>query len=144
MVKKTITYKDFDGNERTEDFYFNLTEAEVAKMEIGTPGGITKMIERLVQEQNGKDILGTFENLIESSYGRKSPDGKYFDKNPKWLAEFKMTQAYSNLFIELISHPDVAAEFFNAVLPKVEGVAASAVAAAAADATAPVIASATM
>lgn len=124
MIKKTISYVDYDGNKRTEDHYFNLSQAEVAEMELGTPGGVTKMIERLVQEQNGKEIVDTFKDLICRSYGRKSLDGKCFDKDPKWLKEFMQTEAYSQLFIELLSDPDNAAAFFNAVLPKVEAVPA--------------------
>lgn len=133
MIKKTITYIDYDGNSRTEDHYFNLSKAEVAEMQLGTPGGITRMIERLVQEQNGREIVDTFKDLIDRSYGRKSLDGKCFDKDPKWLKEFKQTEAYSQLFMELLSDPDKAAAFFNEVLPKMDNVAA-------ADAAAPVLA----
>lgn len=126
MIKKTITFTDYDGNERTEDFWFNLSKAEVAEMELGTAGGITKMIERLVQEQDGKRIVEIFKDLICRSYGVKSPDGKRFIKSKDLTEAFTQTEAYSDLFVELMSNPDLAAAFFAEVLPKIDGAAAKA------------------
>lgn len=116
MIKKTMTYKDYDGNQRTEDFWFNLTKAEAAKLEFGTTGGITKMIERIVQEQDVKRILDVFEDLILRSYGKKSPDGKRFIKNAEQTEEFIQTEAYSDLFIEFMNNPDEFSKFFAGVL----------------------------
>ena len=116
MIKKTMTYKDYDGNQRTEDFWFNLTKAEAAKLEFGTTGGISKMIERIVQEQDAKRILDVFEDLICRSYGKKSPDGKRFVKNQKQTDEFLQTEAYSDLFIEFMNNPDEFSQFFAGVL----------------------------
>jgi hypothetical protein len=116
MIKKTMTYKDYDGNQRTEDFWFNLTKAEVAKLEFGTTGGITKMIERIVQEQDAKRILEVFEDLICRSYGKKSPDGKRFVKTKEQTDEFLQTEAYSDLFIEFMNNPDEFSQFFDGVL----------------------------
>lgn len=123
MIKKTMTFIDYDGNERTEDFWFNLNKAEVAKMELGTTGGIQKMIERLVQEQDSARIVEIFDQMICASYGKKSPDGKRFIKSQDLLDEFKQTEAYSDLFIELLGHPDMASAFFNEVLPKMDDAA---------------------
>lgn len=120
MIKKTMTFTDYDGNKRTEDFWFNLNKAEVAKMELGTIGGIQKMIERLVQEQDSARIVEIFDQMICCSYGKKSPDGKRFIKSPELLEEFKQTEAYSDLFVELLGNPDMAAAFFNEVLPKMD------------------------
>lgn len=125
MIKKTITYTDYDGNERTEDFWFNMSKAEVAEMELGTAGGVTKMIERLVQEQDSRRIVEIFKDLICRSYGKKSPDGKRFIKTREIIEEFTQTEAYSQLFMELLSDPDAAAAFFTGVLPKIEGAPAS-------------------
>lgn len=126
MIKKTITYTDYDGNQRTEDFWFNLSKAEIAKMEYGTSGGVEKMIERLVQEQDTARIIEIFDEMICRSYGKKSPDGKRFVKSAELLEEFKQTEAYSDLFIELLKDPDAAAAFFSEVIPKAEATAASA------------------
>lgn len=125
MLKKTITYTDYDGNRREEDFWFNLTKAEVAKMEFGTAGGIQKMIETLVQEQDTKRIIEVFDELICCSYGKKSPDGKRFIKSPELLEAFKQTEAYSDLFVELLGNPDKAAAFFAEIVPKTEAAAES-------------------
>lgn len=116
MIKKTMTYVDYDGNERTEDFYFNLTKAEAAKLEYSETGGITKMIERIVQEQDAKRILALFEQLITTAYGKKSADGKRFIKSAEQTEAFMQTEAYSDLFIEFMNNPNEFSAFFAGVL----------------------------
>lgn len=124
MLKKTMTYTDYNGDERTEDFYFNLTKAEVMEMEMSISGGLTEMIARITAAQDNAEIIKTFKDLVLKAYGEKSPDGKYFlkeDKDGRPLsAGFKQTEAYSNLFMELASDADAAAKFFNAIIPSAE------------------------
>lgn len=117
MLKKTITYTDFDGNERTEDYYFNLTEAEIAELELSTEGGFRKMVNRITNAKSQLELVALFEKLIMLSYGVKSPDGRKFVKNDEVREEFKSTQAYSDLYMELITDSKKAAEFFNAIVP---------------------------
>lgn len=119
MLKKTITYTDYEGVERTEDFYFNLNKAEVIKW-LTTSGGYTidKLLQRLVKEDNAKQVMVIFEDLIKMSYGEKSLDGKRFVKNDELWEAFSQTEAYSELFIELIGDGQKAAEFVNAIIPK--------------------------
>ena len=117
MLKKTITYTDYDGNERTEDFFFNLTKAEVLEMEMGINGGMTKLIQRLVAEQDMERISKTFKDIILRSYGEKSLDGKYFEKSPELSKRFSQTEAYSELFLELLD-PEKASVFINGILPQ--------------------------
>ena len=117
MLKKTITYVDYDGNERTEDFFFNLSKAEVLEMEMGINGGMTRLIQRLVAEQDMERISKTFKEIILKAYGEKSLDGKYFEKSPEKALRFSQTEAYSELFLELLD-PDKAALFINAILPQ--------------------------
>lgn len=117
MLKKTITYTDYDGNERTEDFFFNLSKAEVLEMEMGVNGGMTKLIQRLVADQDAERISKTFKDIILKSYGEKSLDGKYFEKSPERSLRFSQTEAYSELFMELLD-PEKAAAFINAILPQ--------------------------
>lgn len=119
MVKKTITYTDFDGNKRTEDFFFNLTKAEVLEMELSTSGGMTEMINRIVSAQDGPAIVKVFKDLILKAYGEKSPDGKYFTKSAELSTAFSQTNAYSELFMELASDPDAGADFINRLVPNV-------------------------
>lgn len=119
MVKETITYFDYDGNERTEDFYFNLTKAECMEMELGTAGGMQKMIEKIIAEKNNKRIVEIFKEIILRSYGEKSPDGKHFYKSETISAGFASTEAYSELFMKLATNADAAANFIKGVIPDV-------------------------
>ena len=117
MIKKTITYPDFNGNERTEDFYFNLTKAEITKMELSIKGGLAEMIQRIVAAQDTPAIIEVFEDLIKRSYGVKTPDGRGFVKRAEDLEAFMSTEAYSQLFMELATNADAAGEFVNGVVP---------------------------
>lgn len=117
MIKKTITYADFNGNERTEDFYFNLTKAEITKMELGVKGGLAEMIDRIVKAQDTPSIIEVFEDLIKRAYGVKTPDGRGFIKRTEDLEAFMATEAYSQLFMELATDADAAAKFVNGVVP---------------------------
>lgn len=119
MLKKTMTYTDYDGNERTEDFYFNLTKAEAMEMEMGTTGGMTKMLEKIIAEQDVKRIIEVFKDIILRSYGEKSPDGKRFVKNPELTEAFSQTEAYSDLFMELATDTDAATNFINGIVPQI-------------------------
>lgn len=124
MLKKTIPYKDYNDEERSEDFYFNLTKAEVMELELSISGGLTEMIQRITAAQDSAEIVKTFKKLVLMAYGEKSPDGKYFlkeDENGRPLSDkFKQTEAYSNLFMELATDADAAAKFFNAIIPSAE------------------------
>ena len=119
MLKKTITYVDYDGNERTEDFYFNLSKAEIAEMELSTAGGLDKMINRIIAEQDGKRIIELFKNLVLKAYGKKSDDGKRFIKSKELAEEFSQTEAYSDLFMELATDAEAAAAFVNGIVPTI-------------------------
>lgn len=119
MLKRTISYVDYDGNERTEDFYFHLTKAEVIEW-LMTTGDYTldKVLERIAAKRNGKEIMATFRDLIYKSYGEKSLDGRRFIKTEEVKQAFMETEAYSILFIELVSDGKKAGEFVNGIIPK--------------------------
>lgn len=117
MLKKTFTYIDYNGNERTEDHYFNLTKAEALELEMSTPGGFVEMINRIVAAQDAPTIMNAFKDFVRKSYGRKSPDGRRFDKSDEIWEDFVHTEAYSMLFIELSTDGKKASEFVNAVFP---------------------------
>ena len=118
MLKETMTYTDFNGIERTEDFYFNLTEAEVMEMELSTTGGMAEMIQKIVAANDTPSILKIFKDLVLKAYGVKSPDGKQHIKNDKVREEFAQSQAYSDLFMRLATDADAAAKFVNGIMPK--------------------------
>ena len=117
MIKKTITYSDYNGTERTEDFYFNLTKAEITKMELSIKGGLAEMIKRIVDAQDTPAIIDVFEDLIKRAYGVKTPDGRGFIKKAEDLESFMATEAYSQLFMELATNADAAAAFVNGIVP---------------------------
>ena len=117
MIKKTITYKDYNQVERTEDFYFNLSKAEVMEMEMNTSGGLAEMITRIVAAQDQPAIIKIFKDLILKAYGEKSPDGKRFIKSDELSIAFSQTEAYSQLFMELATDAEAASAFVNGIVP---------------------------
>lgn len=117
MLKKTIAYVDYNGNERVEDFYFNLTKAEATEMELSVEGGLTKKLEYIVNSENNKEIIALFKEIILKAYGEKSQDGKRFIKSEELSEAFSQTEAFSELFMELALDEKAAADFVNGILP---------------------------
>lgn len=121
MITKTIKYTDYNGVEREEKFLFNLTKAELMEMEMGTTGGLAETIQRIVETQDTPSIIKIFKDLILKAYGEKSPDGKRFIKineDGKALSnDFAQTNAYSELFMELATDPNAAADFIKGIIP---------------------------
>lgn len=117
MIKKNITYTDFDGEERTDAFYFNLTEAELLDIELDYGGNMSKAVEGMLERHDAKGLFGIIENLIRHSYGEKSPDGKRFMKNKELTDGFVTTGAYSAMVIELLSDEKEFEKFMTAVIP---------------------------
>ena len=118
MLKKTITFVDYNGVERTEDHYFNLTRAELLELETGTTGGLGEMINKIVQAKDVPTIMRTFKTIILKAYGKKSDDGRRFIKSEELATEFTQTEAFSQLYMELINDSDKAAKFINQIVPK--------------------------
>lgn len=121
MLKKTIKYKDYNDVDRKEDFYFNLTEAELTEMELSTTGGLADMIQKIIAAQDTPSIVKIFKELVLKAYGEKSADGKRFIKSTEISTAFSQTEAYSKLFMELATNADAASEFVNGVIPKSVG-----------------------
>ena len=117
MIKKTVTYTDFDGNERTEDFYFHLTEQELTEWELSVDGGLSGVLTRIVNSRDNKKLVEIFKDLLIKSYGVKTPDGRGFIKNEEVLNNFIYTQAFSDIYMELATNDKAASEFVNGVIP---------------------------
>lgn len=117
MLKKTVTYVDYNGVERTEDFYFNLSKAEVAEMEMSVEGGYSKMLEEIVKSNDNVRIVELFKRILLQSYGEKSADGKRFVKSKELSEAFSQTEAYSEIFMELALDEKAAADFINGIMP---------------------------
>ena len=120
MLKKTITYTNYNGVECTEDFYFNLTKAEIMEMELSTSGGLAEMIQKIVAAQDAPAIIKIFKELVLKAYGEKSPDGKRFIKSEEISKAFSQTEAYSILFMELATDADAASAFVNGIVPAID------------------------
>lgn len=118
MLKKTIKYTNYDGVEQERVYHFNFSRAEVAEMEMRADGGLSKQLQNIVESQDRGVILDIFKDLIQKSYGVKSPDGEQFIKNQQVLDAFVQSEAYVELYMELANNSEKAAEFINAVIPK--------------------------
>lgn len=117
MLAKELTYTDFDGNERKETFYFNLTKAEIVEMEYSEVGGFTAMIQNIIDAKDESRIIALFKKLVLLAYGEKSADGKYFNKDENIKYRFEHSQAYSDIFMELATNTEAAVAFVNGIIP---------------------------
>ncbi len=117
MLKETITYTDYNGVNRTEDFYFNLSKSEIMEMELGTTGGFAEMIQKVISAKDSTMIIKIFKDLVLKSYGEKSADGKRFMKSDEISAAFSQTEAYDQIFMKLATDTDAAIMFVNGIMP---------------------------
>lgn len=117
MLKKTIKYTDYNGVERTEDFYFNLNKAEIMEMQLTTVGGLDAYLKKIISTQDVPTLMRIFKDLVLKSYGVKSDDGRRFIKNDQLREEFEQTEAYSILYMELSTDAEAAAAFVNGIIP---------------------------
>lgn len=118
MYKWDHTYTDYNGYERTETFYFNLSKGELLDLEWRTPGGLENYMKHIMSMMDGQALADTFKMLVDKSYGVKGPDGRTFIKTPEVLNNFKFTEAYSDLYMLLATNDKAAAEFINGIFPK--------------------------
>lgn len=118
MLKKAITYTDFNGEEVTEHFYFNLTKAELIELEMSHEGGLSESLKKIVESGDGGKIIQEFKDIILKAYGERSLDGKRFVKSQHARDEFESTEAYSTLFVSLVTDPEAAAEFVSGIMPQ--------------------------
>lgn len=117
MITKTIKYTDYNGTEREETHHFNLSKAELMEMEMGTTGGLTEMIKKIVEAKDAPSIIKIFKDLILKAYGEKSADGRRFIKSQELSEAFSQTEAYSQLFMELAMDSDAAVNFVKGIIP---------------------------
>lgn len=118
MLKKHIEYTDFNGAVRKEDHYFNLSKSELMKMEMGTTGGWSDWVKQIVNAQDVPTLMKVFEEVLRKSYGRKTLDGRGFEKSDAIWLEFYQSGAYDTLFMELLTDADAAQKFINGIIPE--------------------------
>lgn len=122
MLKKTIKFTDYNGNDREEDFYFHLNQAELVELELGTKGGLAETIEVIANTQSTPELIEIFKKIILKAYGERVGDSRVFKKlnedgKPLYI-NFMQTEAYSVLFMELATDSKAAAEFVNGIVPR--------------------------
>jgi len=117
VLKKTIAYEDFNGEDVVEEHYFHLTMAELVEIEVSFKGGLSEAMKRIIATEDGETIMKEVKNIILKSYGVRSPDGRQFTKNAQLREEFEATGAYSALFMELVTNAGATAEFINGIVP---------------------------
>lgn len=118
MIKKTVTYKNFNDVEVTEDCYFNYTESQLADLEMSVGGGLSATLRSLSAAQNETELYKFFRQLILGAYGIKSADGRKFMKSKEISEDFEQTAAYNAIFMELVTNTDKAIEFVNNLIPE--------------------------
>lgn len=116
MFKKTVTYTDYNGSERTEDFYFHLTQAELVEMQTSVNGGLDERLNRIIKAKDIPSIVSIVKEIVLKAYGEKSLDGRRFMKNQEITDNFAETEAYSIIFMELATDDAKCAEFMNAIV----------------------------
>lgn len=118
MVKKTVTYTDYNGVERTEDFYFNFNKAELLEMEVSAVGGMSERIQRIIDSKDNHILIKEFKDIVLKAYGVKSEDGRRLIKTPEMTEAFTQTEAYSQIFMELATDSDAAVAFMKGIIPQ--------------------------
>lgn len=140
MIKKTITFKDFNDEEVSEDHYFHLSKAELIELEMSVDGGFSEWLKAIVAAEDGKTIMTEFKKIILSAYGVRSDDGRRFIKTQDLRDMFESSEAYSVLFVELVTDADAASAFVNGLVPADMAKEAAEVAAASSTGLTPLIA----
>lgn len=118
MIKKTVTYKDLNGKERTETFYFHYFESEIMDMEMSEEGGLAERIQRIIDAKDQASLLKVIKKFVIDAYGVKSDDGRRFTKSQEVKDAFVECPAYSKIYMELLTNDELAAEFVNKVVPE--------------------------
>ena len=117
MLKETRTYTDFNGKERTEDFYFNLSKAELAEKHLSSKKGLSELLQDIIDSDDHELIVKTFKEILLKAYGEKSEDGRRFIKSEELSKAFSETPVYSDMFMELATDSDKASKFVHGILP---------------------------
>lgn len=116
MIKKTVTFTDYNDVEKTQDYYFNLNQAEIMEMELSSAGGMSETIQNVIKSNDTSTLIAIFKDLLLKSYGKKTPEGR-FEKSEALRREFESSAAYPILFVELATDADAASKFMNGVIP---------------------------
>ena len=117
MIKQDITYTNFEGEQETETLYFHLNKVELMEMQVSEKRGLAQYITDIQKAENNKEIFRLFKEIVLSSYGERSEDGKKFIKNERLREEFEGSLAYEELMVKLVTEADFASKFVNGIMP---------------------------
>lgn len=117
MIKKFITYEDYNGNTVTDPFYFNMTKLELLEWDLETEGGLEGLMKKLSETTDAKKAYYIFKDILLKAYGEKSEDGKTFVKSPELRVKFESSPALGELIIEFLQNPELSAKFIEGILP---------------------------
>ena len=118
MIVYTETYTDYNGNQRTEDFRFHFSQAELMEMEMSTEGGFSARVNRIINANSHPELLQVMKMFVLDAYGVKSEDGRRFQKNEEIRRSFQECPAYSKIFMRLATNSEEASKFINGVTPE--------------------------
>lgn len=119
MFKDVIEYEDYNGDLRSQTVYFNLSKAEMIKMEVGIKGGYGAYLQQIAKSNDSAAMLNAFEEIVRKAYGIRSEDGTRFIKSSEITEEFMQTEAYSEFLMKLLQDSKYMAKFCNSIIPKV-------------------------
>lgn len=117
MFKKVITYKDYDGNDKTDTLYFHLNKFEWLELETYTKGGLIENLQHAIETGNAKKTIDILKKIILRAYGEKDPETGTFEKNDDIAIRFSKTDAFSELFYELAYNEEASKTFFLGLIP---------------------------
>lgn len=117
MLKKQVTYKDYDGNDKTTTLYFHLNKFEWLELETYTKGGLIENLKHAIETGNAKKTIDILKKIILRSYGEKDPETGSFEKSDDIAIRFSKTDAFSELFYELAYNEEAAQSFFMGLIP---------------------------
>jgi len=118
MIKKTVTYEDFNGEKKTKELWFHFSESEITNEELTTEGGLYNTIRKMTEEQDRIMLAKLFRQIILKSYGEKSADGERFMKSQEIMDNFEHSAAYDALYMELATDTQKVSDFVKGTLPK--------------------------
>lgn len=117
MIRKEISYTDFNGVQQKELAYFNLNKAELGKLQMRQNGTYIDRLKDLVARRKVEEMFDFVYNLILDAYGDRDPEGRKFVKSEEMRKDFEQSLAFSEFLMELIGDGDKLSNFITSVLP---------------------------
>ena len=118
MIKKPISFTNYEGEKQTVVAYFHLNKFEWLELETFTKGGLIENLKGAIEAGNAKKTIDILKKIILTAYGEKNDETGKFEKTEKAAIDFSKTEAFSELFYELAYDGKAATEFFTGLIPE--------------------------